>query len=69
MSGLTQTQFAALHIGKYEGVQAAMQSMADSTKMNKVGVNAGKIGVNAGTIGQQAGKIGVVAGQTGVVAG
>ena len=44
MTGLNQSQFAALHIGKYEGVQAAMTSMHDSTSQNQVGVNAGSIG-------------------------
>jgi len=42
MSGLDQTQFGALHIGKYEGVQAAMTSMHDSIKENHVGVNMGQ---------------------------
>jgi hypothetical protein len=31
MVGLNQDQFKALHIGKYEGLQAAMTSIHDST--------------------------------------
>jgi hypothetical protein len=47
MTGLNQDQFAALHIGKFEGEQAAKIS----TKMNSVGVYAGSIGVSAGQVG------------------
>jgi len=63
MIGLNQEQFSALHIGKYEGVQAAMTSIHDSTKMNNVGVNAGQVGVVAGRVGVAAGQIGVQEGQ------
>jgi hypothetical protein len=55
MTGLNQDQFAALHIGKFEGEQAAKIS----TKMNSVGINAGQVGVSAGGIGQLSGNIGV----------
>tara|TARA_B110001450_G_C17638696_1_gene488386 strand:- start:541 stop:1710 length:1170 start_codon:yes stop_codon:yes gene_type:complete len=44
MTGLDQASFTALHIGKYEGVQAAMTSM----KKNGVGIAAGKIAANVG---------------------
>jgi len=63
MVGLNQEQFSALHIGKYEGVQAAMTSIHDSTKMNNVGVNAGQVGVVAGRVGVAAGQIGIKEGQ------
>ena len=58
MTGIDQAQFTALHIGKYEGVQAAMTSM----KENGVGVAAGKVGVIKANVGIKDGNIGMKAG-------
>jgi hypothetical protein len=85
MSGLNQSQFAALHIGKYEGVQAAMTSMHDSTIQNQVGQNMGHVaqqvsmhdsmihnqtGVNTGHVAQQVSMHdSMIHNQTGVVEG
>jgi hypothetical protein len=54
MTGLNQDQFDALHIGKYEGEQAAKVS----TSYNKVGVMASQVGVTAGKVGVAAGGVG-----------